>query len=86
MPFKNEGTLNEKIVVKYYEWLKKSNTPKLLLYAKPGVQITAREVDIYKSKFANLTTVYIGKGKHYIQEDQPSNIGKAIEQWYLHMY
>lgn len=83
LPFKNEGTLNEKIVSDYYQWLKKSNIPKLLLYAKPGVQITIREVDLYKKEFSNLTTAFIGKGKHYIQEDQPDNIGECIENWCL---
>lgn len=25
--------------------------------------------------------MYIGKGKHFIQEDQPHEIGKAIQMW-----
>lgn len=83
LPFKNEGTLNEKVVTKYYEWLKESCLPKLLAYANPGVQITKREVNLFKEEFPNLTTAFIGKGKHYIQEDHPEKIGEAIENWYL---
>ena len=86
LPFNGEETLNAKIVSDYYVWLKKTKLPKLLVYAKPGVQIQERHVEQYKMEFANLTTAFIGKGKHYIQEDQPDNICEAIEQWYLLNY
>jgi haloalkane dehalogenase len=86
LPFKGEGTLNEIIADNFYNWLQQTTIPKLLLYAKPGVQIQTREVELYKSVFKNLKTSFIGKGKHYIQEDQPNNIGKAIEKWYLENY
>jgi len=82
LPFEGEGGLTEEIVSNYFEWLKKTKIPKLLLYAKPGVQIQSREVELYITIFENLTTVFIGKAKHYIQEDQPDNIGEAIGQWY----
>lgn len=83
LPFISEGTENEKIVTDYYNWLRTSNVPKLLLYANPGVFITSKTVTDLKSEFPDLTTTFIGNGKHYIQEDQPNNIGEAIEQWYL---
>lgn len=86
LPFKNEGSVNEKIALEYFEWLKSSTIPKLLLYAKPGVQIQQKQLEIYKNSFPKLTTSYIGKGKHYIQEDQPENIGEAIKQWFLINY
>jgi len=86
LPFKDEGTNNERIALEYFEWLKKSTIPKLLLYAKPGVQIQKEQLEFYKNSFQKLTTTYIGKGKHYVQEDQPTNIGKAIEQWFLINY
>lgn len=86
LPIINEGTKNEKIASEYFEWLKKSTIPKLLLYAKPGIQIQKKQFKFYKSNLLKLTAVYIGKGKHYIQEDQPQNIGEAIEQWFLLNY
>ena len=39
------------------------------------------EVNRIISEFKNLTSNYIGKGKHYIQEDNPHEIGKAITKW-----
>lgn len=82
LPFKGEGSLNEQIAKEYYSWLQHTEIPKLLLYAKPGVQIKNKEVELYKSKFPNLTTRFIGAGKHFIQEDQPENIGKEIRKWF----
>lgn len=86
LPFWGEETLNTEIVSEYYQWLKTTKIPKLLVYANPGVQIQQRQVEQFKVEFANLTTGFVGKGKHYIQEDQPDNIGEAIEQWYLITY
>ena len=86
LPFKGEGTVNEKIALEYFEWLKTSSIPKLLLYAKPGVQIQKKQLEFYKNSLRKLTTAYVGKGKHYIQEDQPKNIGEVIEQWFLLNY
>ena len=82
LPFKGDGSLNENIATEYYRWLQKTEIPKLLLYAKPGVQIKKGEIELYESKFPNLTTRYIGAGKHFIQEDQPENIGKEIRKWF----
>ena len=31
--------------------------------------------------FPNTETVFIGKGRHYIQEDQPDAIGEALSDW-----
>ncbi len=82
LPFKGDNSRNERIATMYYQWLQQTELPKLLLYAKPGVQIKNKEIELYKSKFPNLTTRYIGAGKHFIQEDQPENIGKEIQKWF----
>ena len=83
LPFNGEETLNTRIISEYYVWLKKTKLRKLLIYANPGVQIQEKQAEQYKTEFANLTPAFVGRGKHYIQEDQPDNIGEAIEQWYL---
>ncbi len=81
LPFSGDGSSNEKITEEYYAWLQQTEIPKLLLYAKPGVQIKTKQVELYQSRFPNLTTRYIGAGKHFIQEDQPENIGNEIGKW-----
>lgn len=82
LPFKNENTLNEQITENYYAWLQQSAIPKLLLYAEPGMIIKKNEVELYKAVFPGLTAKCVGEGKHYIQEDQPENIGKEIRKWF----
>jgi haloalkane dehalogenase len=31
--------------------------------------------------FPNTESVFVGKGRHYIQEDQPVAIGVALSNW-----
>jgi haloalkane dehalogenase len=63
-----------------YEWFKTAPIPKLLLHASPGV-IFKTLVDEIERDVKHLTSVHIGKGKHYVQEDQPDAIGRAIANW-----
>ncbi len=64
----------------YGEWLKRSPLPKLLLYAQPGA-IMRNLVDWCRESIANLKTVDIGPGVHFVQEDRPHEIGEAIAAW-----
>ena len=68
-------------VAAYGRWLEETQMPKLLLYARPGGIIDADEVRRTERSFPNLTTVDIGPGIHYVQEDNPHGIGKAIAEW-----
>ena len=64
-----------------YEWFQTVTIPKLFLYAKPGMIFQADNVAEIQEQVSNLDAVFIGKGKHYIQEDQPDAIGQAIKSW-----
>jgi haloalkane dehalogenase len=76
---------NTEIVQRYYEKLKQSNIPKLFLWAKPGAIILEKEAHKIIREFKNLKDVHVGKGKHYLQEDQPDAIGKAIVEWFQNL-
>lgn len=67
----------------YASWLDKSKIPKLLLWAKPGALIKEAEVKRIQARMQNLSTVYIGAGRHFLQEDQPTKIGSEIAKWYV---
>jgi haloalkane dehalogenase len=73
---------NKEIIEAYYAELIQSDIPKLLIWAKPGAVIPAKKVERIKKEMKNLDDVYIGKGKHYLQEDHPDAIGEAIVEWY----
>lgn len=53
-----------------------------MLYAKPGGVITKKAVKTVGENIINLETKYIGKGKHFLPEDQPKNIGQAVAEFY----
>lgn len=66
----------------YNEWLTQTNTPWLFIYASPGA-LNPPEVAAYWAERArNIETAYIGNGLHYLQEDQPYAIGRAIADWH----
>jgi len=55
--------------------------PVLLLYAEPGAIVPPQAVSWYTDKIRNIETGYIGQGLHFIQEDQPVAIGRALADW-----
>ncbi len=62
--------------------LQKSNIPKLLIYAKPGMLVNKKVLKWAKEKLINLETQYVGKAKHLMEEDLPHEIGSTIRNWY----
>lgn len=70
------------IVQQYNSWLQKTELPKLLFYAHPGGIITAAQVEWCQQHLKNLRAVDIGKGIHYLQEDNPDLIGAELASWY----
>ena len=68
------------IVNEYAQWMKTNNIPKLFINAEPGAITTGRIRDFCRS-WKNQTEVTV-KGIHFIQEDSPDEIGKALSKWY----
>ena len=69
-------------VENYVEWMYQTEIPFLFLYAMPGVLNPPDDVDWLASRMKNMETAYIGPGLHYVQEDQPYAIGRAIADWH----
>jgi haloalkane dehalogenase len=70
------------IVRNYSKRLQESELPKLFFHANPGGIINAEMVQWCRQNLKNLTTVDIGPGIHYLQEDNPHLIGSELAQWY----
>ena len=66
-------------IAAYSAWLKTAPLPKLFIDAEPGVFITGR-IRRLASSFPNQHRVVVG-GLHFVQEDSPDEIGKAIARW-----
>ena len=81
LPIAEEPQETWEIVGNYNNWLKKTQIPKLLLYAEPGALINKERAEKIVQTFPNTKSVNVGTGSHFIQEDQPTNIGNAISSW-----
>lgn len=64
------------IARKYAVWLATNDIPKLFINADPGSILTGKAREFARS-FKNQTEVTV-KGTHFIQEDSPDEIGKAL--------
>lgn len=73
------------VVSSYHEWLLATAIPKLFCFATPGAIIPANDASRLGEQFKNIRVVDIGKGKHFIQEDEPHRIGSELAEWYTHL-
>lgn len=68
------------IVNAYAEWLATSDLPKLFIKAEPGALLGSGANLETVLAWPNRTDVTV-KGVHFIQEDSPDEIGRAIAAW-----
>ena len=73
------------LVGAYADWLGQSQVPKLLLYSHPGAILRSDLVEWCRQNVSALDTVDIGPGLHFVQEDRPHEIGKALGGWYARL-
>ena len=65
-----------KVVESYAAWLAKADVPKLFINADPGSILVGRQRELCRA-WANRTEVTV-KGRHFLQEDSPDEIGRAV--------
>ena len=82
IPIANRPAHTTRVVGSYNDWLMSTRVPKLMLYAEPGALNPPEVVAWLVNHVDNIETVYVGEGLHYLQEDQPEAIGRAIADWY----
>jgi haloalkane dehalogenase len=80
IPIEGEPADVTKIVVAYAEWLATSNVPKLFVKAEPGLLIAGGANLDFARRLPAQTEVTV-PGVHYVQEDSPDEIGRAIAGW-----
>ena len=81
IPVAGQPASVDAIVRAYRAVLAASDVPKLLLYAEPGAVVGADEVAWCRATLRNLTAVDLGPGLHFLPEDHPDAIGRAIAAW-----
>jgi haloalkane dehalogenase len=79
IPIEGEPADVVAIVEDYGQWLSSSDLPKLFINADPGSILTGPQRDFVRS-WPNQTEVTVS-GTHFVQEDSPHEIGRAIADW-----
>jgi haloalkane dehalogenase len=79
IPIEGEPADMVKIFEDYGAWLVQSDVPKLFLNAEPGAILRGRQREFCRS-WPNQTEVTV-KGIHFVQEDSPDEIGRAVAEW-----
>src|SRR5690606_33232758 len=67
------------IVQDYADWLSHCDVPKLFINADPGVILVGAQREFCRS-WPALEEVTV-RGIHFIQEDSPDEIGRALRAW-----
>ncbi len=80
IPFEGQPADVDRLVRAYADWLPTSRVPKLFIDAEPGFIVTGKIRDWVRSwEHQDIVTV---RSKHFVQEDAPDEVGRAIADWY----
>jgi haloalkane dehalogenase len=80
IPIEGEPADVNAIVNSYAEWLATSDVPKLFIKAEPGALLGGGANLESVRAWPNQTEVTVA-GVHFVQEDSPDEIGRAIADW-----
>ena len=79
IPIQGEPKEVVEVVENYSKWLSSSDLPKLFINADPGSILTGKQREFCRS-WPNQDEVTV-KGTHFMQEDSPDEIGKAVSSF-----
>lgn len=79
IPIEGEPQDVHDIVAGYSDWIRSSDMPKLFINAEPGAILVGPQREFCRA-WKNQQEVTV-KGNHFLQEDSPDEIGKAIAEW-----
>jgi haloalkane dehalogenase len=67
-------------IAAYSAWLRTAQLPKLFIDVEPGVFISSGRIKNLARSFPNQHHVVL-EGLHFVQEDRPDEVGRAIAGW-----
>jgi haloalkane dehalogenase len=80
IPIEGEPADVAAIAAAYADWLATSSVPKLFVKAEPGLLVAGGANLDFARRLPAQTEVTVA-GVHYLQEDSPDEIGRAIAGW-----
>jgi len=81
IPIAGEPADVSALVTTYSLWLQETDLPKILFAAEPGALTPPVAVEWARASLKNLEVVEIGPGVHFVQEDNPHEIGRELARW-----
>ena len=81
IPIEGEPADTAAAMTSVNDWLGATPIPMLLFHATPGGLGQAPMVEWLRSNVANIETVHLGEGVHFLQEDHPHRIGRELSRW-----
>jgi haloalkane dehalogenase len=66
-----------------HDALLRGQVPRLLRHGEPGSVVGTTEVDWCRRDGARLEIVSVGAGTHFLPEDQPEAISRALAAWLM---
>ncbi|MEL7277798.1 MAG: haloalkane dehalogenase [Pseudomonadota bacterium] len=81
VPIAGEPADTAAVITDNGEWLYSTEMPKLMFHVTPGALMPPPVVEYVKANASNLEDVFLGPGVHFIQEDHPEAIGRALRDW-----
>jgi haloalkane dehalogenase len=79
IPIENVPPKVHDVVDRYRRWLASSPVPKLFVNAEPGSILVGRQREVVR-RWPGLTEVTV-PGAHFVPEDSPHEIGRALAEW-----
>ena len=79
IPIDGEPADVHRIVGDYAAWMAGNDLPKLFVNAEPGAILTGAQREFCRG-WKNQTEVTV-RGSHFLQEDSPEEIGRAVADW-----
>ena len=70
-----------RVIDRYRAALVASAVPKLLVVGDPGELVGPAEVAWCRRELASLTIAEAGPSGHFVPEDQPAAVGRAVAEW-----
>lgn len=64
-----------------HDALASSRYPKLLFVGDPGALVSPEFAERFAARLHDCRVVHLGKGAHFLQEDHPDQIGRAVAGW-----
>ena len=85
VPIGGEPSSTAAVVKANGGWLLSSDIPKLMFAVQPGALMPPPVADYLEANAPNMRRVDLGPGVHFVQEDHPTAIGAALDEWVVEL-